>query len=57
MENTEQKQPVEEKPKVRKIIIETNGNDLKIVKAEVGGSIEFVAILQTLIGYINNQKK
>ena len=57
MENTEQKQPVEEKPKVRQIIIETNGNDLKIVKAEVGGSIEFVAILQTLIGYINNQKK
>ena len=43
----EQSQP--EKPKMRQIIIETNGNIAAIVKAEVAGSLELKAILQGLI--------
>lgn len=37
--------------KMRQIIIETDGNDIKIIKAEVGGKIEFIGILQNLIEF------
>jgi hypothetical protein len=43
-------------PKLRQIIIETNGNDISLVKAEVHGKIELIGILQSLITYINQQK-
>jgi len=43
-------------PKMRQIIIETDGNDINLIKAEVGGSIELIAILQNLIGYLNKQR-
>ena len=33
----------------RQIIIETDGNGVRIVKAEVGGNIELVAILKALV--------
>ena len=46
----------EEKPKMRQIIIETNGNDINLKLAEVSGRIELVGILQTLIAFVNNQK-
>lgn len=39
----------ETQPPMRQIIIETNGNDIKIVKSEAVGVIEFKAILQTII--------
>ena len=35
-------------PKMRQIIIETDGNGAKIVKAEVAGSLELKAILTGL---------
>lgn len=56
--NVNDKRPEEQtKPGMRQILIETDGNDIKIVKAEVSGSIELKAILQTLILYINNKDK
>lgn len=42
---------------LRQIIIETDGNDIKILKAEVSGKIELIAILQNVINYLNSTKK
>jgi hypothetical protein len=42
--------------KMRRIIIETDGNDIHLVSAEVSGKIELVGIFQGLIGYINSLK-
>jgi hypothetical protein len=44
-------------PKMREIIIETNGNDIKIVKLEIAGVLEFRAILSSLLDYCNNPPK
>lgn len=52
----EQKKTSELVPKMRQIIISTDGNNIKIEKAEVLGRIEFIAILQNLISFINKQK-
>jgi hypothetical protein len=49
MAETEQKEP----KKMRQIIIETDGDVINLVKAEVGGKIELVGVLQNLIGYLN----
>lgn len=38
-----------QEPKMREIIIETDGNTIKIKKAEVAGSFEFKAILLALL--------
>jgi len=46
----------EKTPKMRQIIIETNGSDIHLVTADVAGKIELIGILQNLIGYINNLK-
>ncbi|MBV6340111.1 hypothetical protein [Candidatus Magnetobacterium casense] len=35
--------------KMRQIIIETDGRNVKIIKAEVASEIEFVAILQAIL--------
>jgi hypothetical protein len=43
-------------PAMRQIIIETDGSNIKIAKAEVSGNIEFVAILQSLIGFLSKNK-
>ncbi len=40
-------------PKMRQIIIETDGTHIQIVKADVAGSIEFMGILQFLIREIS----
>lgn len=47
-----------EAPKMRKIVIETDGNSISLVSAEVSGKIELMAILQSLLGYLheNNNK-
>lgn len=56
--NVNDKRPEQEtKPGMRQILIETDGNDIRIVKAEVSGSIELRAIFETLIAYINNKQK
>ena len=40
--------------KKRQIIIETNGDDVTLVKAEVTGRIELMGILQALFAQLNN---
>lgn len=37
-------------PRMRQIIIETDGNKIRVVKAEVAGDLEFKAILETILG-------
>ena len=54
----ENKQPVEkqvqsEKPKMRQIIIETDGNNINITKAEVAGNLELIAILSSILNKLN----
>jgi len=44
-----------ETPKMREIIIHTDGNDIQLVKAETYGKIELVGVLQNLIGYLNQK--
>ena len=47
----EQSQP--EKPKMRQIIIETDGNNINILKAEVAGNLELIAILGSILNKLN----
>ena len=50
----EKKEETKEEPKaLRQIIIETDGNSIKIVRADVAGNLELVAILSTIINNIN----
>ena len=41
---------------IREIVIQTNGNDINIVKNETVGNLELLAILQVLIGNLNSSK-
>ena len=52
---TEESKEVKKEP-MRQIIIETDGNNLKIIKAEVAGNIELVGIFERLINFINKPK-
>ena len=45
-----------QQPVWREIIIQTDGNSIKILKAEVAGNIELVGILQSLIGHLVEKK-
>lgn len=47
----------DEKAVLRQIIIETDGNRINIAKAEVAGSIELIATLQAVIGFLSQQKE
>ena len=47
---------VELEGKLRQIVIETDGNDVFVRKAEVTGKIEFLGILQAVINHIREQK-
>ena len=49
----EEKQSPDEKKEPRQIIIETDGNNIKLVKADVAGKIELVAVLQAVINNID----
>lgn len=44
-----------EELKTRQIVIETDGNNINLIKAEVSGQIELIAILQNIIAYIKSQ--
>lgn len=41
---------------MRQIVIETDGDKINLIKAEVSGRIELVGILQGLISYLNQPK-
>ena len=47
----EQSQP--EKSKMRQIIIETDGTNINILKAEVAGNLELIAILSSILNKLN----
>lgn len=53
VEDEKMAQPI---PKMRQIIVETDGDDIRLVKAEVSGKIELIAILQTLAAHLNKVK-
>lgn len=53
---TDEKEQPQAQPQMRQIIIETDGNNIQIIKAEVGGRIELIGVLQSLITYFNQQK-
>ena len=40
----------------RQILIETDGDSINLVKAEVGGRLELVAILESLLRYLTTQQ-
>ena len=44
-------------PAMRQIIIETDGDKINLVKAEVSGRIEIIGILQGLISFLNTPKQ
>ena len=46
----------EEAKSLRQIIIETDGNTARIVKADVAGALELKAILEGLASNLNNSK-
>ena len=43
-------------PKMRRIIIETNGSDVQLVQADVAGRIELIGVLQSMLAYLNQTK-
>lgn len=43
--------------KNRRIVIETDGTNIKIISAEVAGTIEFIAILETLATFLKVNKQ
>jgi len=58
IEGVEPKDPKEkELPQMRQIIIETDGDNIHLVKAEVSGKIELMGILNGIIGYLNRPEK
>ena len=53
IEQPELKQPEKiEQPKWRQIIIETDGNNIRVNKAEVAGNLEFTSILSRILNKI-----
>jgi len=49
----EKKEKKQEEVKMRQIIIETDGSKINLVKAEVAGKLELVAILNILLNDMN----
>ena len=42
---------------LRQIIIETDGSNINLIKAEVAGNLELIAILQNILQHISNPNK
>lgn len=43
---------MDKQPKLRQIIIETDGNMVKLIKAEVAGNLELASILRVILNNI-----
>lgn len=54
-ESPKETEPTKRVP-MRQILIETDGANIHLIKAEVSGQIELLAILQNLIAFINKPK-
>ena len=46
---SEEQKPQQEKPKMRQVILETNGTDIRISKNETAGNLELIALLSTIL--------
>ena len=44
-------------PKLRRIIIETDGDNIRVVSAEVSGTIELIAILSEMVQFFRTKKQ
>ena len=44
-------------PAMRQVVIETDGDRINLIKAEVSGRIELIGILQGLISFLNTPKQ
>ncbi len=44
-------------PPMRQVVIETDGDRINLLKAEVSGRIELIGILQSLISFLNTPKQ
>ena len=55
MENQEKKESIKDSQNMRQIIIETDGNNIRIAKTEAAGSIELIGILKTLLDALVNK--
>lgn len=51
-----QKEASKEISSMRRIVILTDGNNIKLEEANVAGKLELVAILQSVINFINQAK-
>ena len=49
----EEKKQLPVPPKMRQIIIETDGNNINIAKADVAGNLELIAILGSILNKLN----
>lgn len=49
-------EPQEKKPQMRQIIIETDGSNITLVKNETAGVLELMAVLQTVLAKLTQQK-
>ncbi len=52
MENKKEKK--QEETKLRQIIIETDGNNIKLTKLEIAGTLELKAILSSILEQLKN---
>ena len=57
MSNEKQEKQEEVKPqqpKMRQVILETNGNDIRIALNETAGNLELIALLSTILQKLQN---
>ena len=50
------KEGEENLPKPRQVILETDGNNVKVIAADVAGKIELIGILEMVINHLKNNK-
>lgn len=55
-EGEEKKELDTQKQKMRQLIIETDGNNINIVKNELAGGLELSAVLQTLLAKLTGPR-
>ena len=48
--------PLQEQPKMRQVIIETDGSNIRIAKNETAGNLELVALLSTVLTKLQQQQ-
>jgi hypothetical protein len=54
--DTKPEETKKEEPKKRQIILETDGNAIQLIKAEVAGSIELIAILGNMLEALKSRQ-